>query len=92
MNLIYFVAIEIKLDTEKNHIHNKLYLKIKLYIRIDDHFCQFNTFSKKANRFGWNVLRSTMFQVFSRKIHQIPTEKMNFLKSFYFLFLKSSET
>ncbi len=28
MNLINFVAIEIKLDTEKNQIHDKLYFKI----------------------------------------------------------------
>ncbi len=27
MNLINFVAIEIKLDTEKNQIHNKLNFK-----------------------------------------------------------------
>ncbi len=27
MNLIKFAAIEIKLDTEKNQIHNKLYFK-----------------------------------------------------------------
>jgi len=47
-------------------------------MRNDVHFGQFKTLSKKANMFGWNVLRSTMFQVFFRKIHQIPTEKMNF--------------
>jgi hypothetical protein len=40
-------------------------------------FGQFKTFSKKDRIFGWNVLRSTMFQVFFRKIHQKPTEKMN---------------
>jgi hypothetical protein len=58
-------------------------------MRNDGHFGQFKTFSKKANRFGWNVLRSTMFQVFFRKIHQIPTLKNEFLKKF--LFLKSTE-
>ncbi len=47
-------------------------------MRNDGHFGQFKTFSKNANRFGWNVLRPTMFQFFFRKIHQIPTEKMNF--------------
>jgi hypothetical protein len=30
MNLINFVAIEIKLDTEKNQIQNKLYFKNKI--------------------------------------------------------------
>ncbi len=53
MNLINFVAIEIKLDTEKNQIHNKH--KIKFNKRNDGHFGQFKTFSKKANIFGWNV-------------------------------------
>ncbi len=53
-------------------------LKIKINTRNDGHFGQFKTFSKMAKIFGWNVLRSTMFQVFFRKIHQIPTEKMNF--------------
>jgi hypothetical protein len=48
MNLINFVEIEIKLDTEKNQIHNELYFKIKFNIRNDGHFGQFKTFSKKA--------------------------------------------
>ncbi len=65
MNLINFVAIEIKLDTEKNQIHSKIYLKFN--IRNDDHFGQFKSFSKKANIFGWNMLRSTMFQVYLEK-------------------------
>ncbi len=47
-------------------------------MRNDGNFGQFNTFSKKANIFGWNVLRSTIFQVNFRKVHQITTEKMNF--------------
>jgi hypothetical protein len=63
-------------------------LKIKFTMRNDGHFGQFNTFSKKANKFGWNMLRSTMFQVFFRKIHPIPTMK----KYFYFLIFKSTKT
>ncbi len=35
----------------------------------DGHFGQFKTFSIKASIFGWNVLRSTMYQVFIRKIY-----------------------
>ncbi len=78
MNLINFVAIEIKLDTKNNKFIINFTLKIKFNIRNDGHFGQFKTFSKKANRFGWNVLLSAMFQVNFRKIHQITTEKMNF--------------
>ncbi len=40
MNLINFVAIEIKLDTEKNQIHNKLYFKIIKYCQIISVFKQ----------------------------------------------------
>jgi hypothetical protein len=52
MNLINFVAIEIKLDTEKIKFITNLTLKIKFNIRNDGHFGQFQTFSKKANKFG----------------------------------------
>jgi hypothetical protein len=51
-------------------------------MRNDGHFDQLKIFSKKVYIFGWNVLRSTMFQVYFRKIHQTPIEKMNFSKSF----------
>ncbi len=61
--LINFVAIEIKLDTEKIKFIINFTLKIKFNFRNDGHFGQFNTVSKKANIFGWNMLRSTMFQV-----------------------------
>ena len=40
-------------------------------------FGHFKTFYKKANIFVWNVLRSTMFQVFFRKIHQIQRRNGN---------------
>jgi hypothetical protein len=53
-------------------------------MRNDGHFGQFNTFSKKANRFGWNVLRSTMFQVNFRKNPSKTNLKNEFLKKFLF--------
>ncbi len=87
MNLINFFAIGIKLDTEKNQIHNKLNFK-KLNLTwettADLDFDQFNTFSKKANRFGWKVLRSTMFQVFLKKNPSNNNLKNEFLKKFLF--------
>jgi hypothetical protein len=61
-------------------------------MRNDSHFGQLRIFTSKVYIFGWNVLRSIMFQVYFRKIHQIQIEKMNFEKSFYFLFLKSTKT
>jgi hypothetical protein len=51
---------------------------MKINMRNDDHFGQLKIFSKKVFIFGWNVLRSMVFQVYFRKIHQIPFEKMNF--------------
>jgi hypothetical protein len=45
-------------------------------MRNDGHFGQLKMFSKTVNIFGWNVLRSIMFQIYFRKIHQIP--KLNF--------------
>jgi hypothetical protein len=57
---------------------------MKFNMRNDGHFGQFKTLSKKANIFGWNVLRSIMLQVFLRKIHKIPTEKMKKVFIFYF--------
>jgi hypothetical protein len=68
-----------------------LTFKIKINMRNDGHFGQFKIFSQKAFIIGWNVLRSMMFQVYFRKIYQIAIEKMNFYKSFYFLFLKSTK-
>jgi hypothetical protein len=45
-------------------------------MRNDGHLGQLKMFSKTVYIFGWNV--SMMFQVYSRNIHQIPLEKMNF--------------
>jgi hypothetical protein len=59
----------------KNHNPN-LTIKIKIITRNDGHFGQLKIFSKKVYIFGWNVLRSMMFQVYFRKINQIPIEKM----------------
>jgi hypothetical protein len=36
-------------------------------MRNDGHFVQYETFSKKVDTFGWNVLRSTILQVFFKK-------------------------
>jgi hypothetical protein len=47
-------------------------------MRNDGHFAQLEIFSKTVYIFGWNVLRFLMFQVYFRKIQQIPIEKMNF--------------
>jgi hypothetical protein len=55
-----------------------LTFKIKNSMKSDGQFGQLKIFSKKVYIFGWNVLRSMMFQVYFRKIHQIPFEKMNF--------------
>ena len=41
--------------------------KLSFNMRNDGHFGQLKTFSQKPNIFGWNVLRSTMFQVFLEK-------------------------
>jgi hypothetical protein len=60
-------------------------------MRNDGHFGRLKIFSKKVHIFGWNVLRSIMFRVQLRKIHQIPIEKTYFVK-FHFLFLKSTKT
>jgi hypothetical protein len=51
--------------------------KIKINMRNDGHFGQLKIFSKKVFIFRKNVLRSMMFQVYFRKIHQIPIDKMN---------------
>jgi hypothetical protein len=45
-------------------------------MRNDGHFGQLKIFTKKVYIF--DVLRSIMFQVYFRKIHQIPIEKMGF--------------
>ncbi len=55
-------------------------------MRNDGHFGQFKTFSKKANRFGWNVLRSTMFQVFLEKAIKYQLKKNISKKVFIFYF------
>jgi hypothetical protein len=47
-------------------------------MRNDGRFVQLKIFSKKAYIFGYNLLRSLMFQVYFSKIHQIPIGKMNF--------------
>jgi hypothetical protein len=61
-------------------------------MRNDGHFGQLKIFAKKVYIFGWNVLRSIMFQVYFRKIHQIQIEKWAFKKVFIFNFLKSTKT
>jgi hypothetical protein len=45
-------------------------------MRNDGHFGQLKMFSKKGFIFGWNVLRSIMFQNYFRKIHHISIQKM----------------
>jgi hypothetical protein len=56
----------------------KFTFKIKINMRFDSQFAQMKIFSKKVFIFELNVLRSMMFQVYFRKINQIPIEKMNF--------------
>jgi hypothetical protein len=84
-----FFAIEIKLDTpktlfsqiftfEKDKFKINFTFKIKINMRNDGHFGQLKIVSKKFYIFGWNVLRSMMFQLYFRKFHQILIEKMNF--------------
>ncbi len=51
-------------------------------MRNDDHFGRFKPFSKKANILGWNVLRSTMFQV--RENPSNTNSKNEILKEFLF--------
>ena len=63
-------------------------LKIKFNIRNDGHYGQFKRFSKKANIFGWNVLRSTMFQVFLEKSIKYQLKKWISKKVFIFYFWK----
>jgi len=41
----------------------------------DGHFGQFKTLSKKISIFGWNELRSTMFQVFLEKSIKYQLQK-----------------
>ncbi len=62
--------------------------KIKFNMRNDGHFGQFKKFYKKANIFGWNVLRSTMFQVFLEKSIKYQLKKWISKKVFIFCFWK----
>ncbi len=55
---------------------------------MNGHFGQFKIFSKKANRFGWNVLRSTMFQIFLEKSIKYQLKKWISKKVFIFIFKK----
>ncbi len=55
-------------------------------MRNDGHFGKFKTFSKKANIFGWNVLRYPMFQVFLEKYIKCQIKKWIYKKVFIFYF------
>ncbi len=57
-------------------------------MRNEGHFGQFKTFSKKAKIFEWNVLRSTMFQVFLEKYIKCQMKKWINKKVFIFYFWK----
>jgi hypothetical protein len=77
MDLIIIFAIKIKLDTHKTLFSQiftfekkklikfiiNLIFKIKIYMKNYGHFGQLKMLSKKVYIFGWNVLRSIMFQV-----------------------------
>ena len=57
-------------------------------MRNDGHFGQLKIFSKKVYIFGWNVLRSMMFQVYFRKNSSDTNRKNEFLKKFLFFIFK----
>ncbi len=64
MNLIFF-SVKFYFNCKKiTKFVINFTLKIEFNMRNDGHFGQFKSFSIKANRCGWNVLRTTMFQVF----------------------------